>query len=215
MDYHLPRHSSFAAVGARVVFLDLNADRYFLLRGAEAEALLAAGSKPSQPIERLITRGLLRAGPGEAVRPVAAIAPTSSALEAPQVDGRLPWPELLRHRAEAAVLLRLLGLQATLARMRRLRRRSLGRLQRVGGRAEAARLARGFARARLFLPAARLCVPDSIALARSVWRRGIAADLYFGVRLDPFAAHCWLQHEDLLLSDPLNFVADYTPVFRL
>jgi hypothetical protein len=215
MDYHLPRHSSFAAVGARVVFLDLDADRYFLLRGAEAEAVLSAGSRAPQPIQRLITRGLLCAGPGKAVRPVAAIAPTSSALEAAHVDGRLPLRELLYHRAEAAILLRLLGLQATLARMRRIRRKSLTRPQRVCARAEAARLARGFARARLFLPATRLCVPDSIALARSVWRRGIAADLYFGVRLDPFAAHCWLQHEDLLLSDPLNFVADYTPVFRL
>ena len=54
-----------------------------------------------------------------------------------------------------------------------------------------------------------------MALARSLWRRGIDADLYFGVRLDPFAAHCWLQHDDLLLTDPMNFVADYTPVFKL
>lgn len=216
MDYHLPSHCSFAALGTRVVFLDLNADRYFLLRGAEASAVLAADSRRSDPIERLIARGLLRGGAGEAVRPVDAIAPATGALEASETDGNLPIAELLYHRTEAAVLLRFAGLQGTLERMRRHRRRSLSRgLDRVDERAQAARLARGFAQSRLFMPAARLCVPDSMALARSIWRRGIDADIYFGVRLEPFAAHCWLQHDDLLLSDPLNFVADYTPVFRL
>lgn len=216
MDYHLPSHSSFAAFGRRVVFLDLNADRYFLLRGEEASAVLAADSRTSEPIEALIARGLLGGGAGDAVRPVEAIAPTAGALEDGETDGRLPMVELLHHRTEAAVLLRLTGLQVTLERMRRRRHRAMSRRRcQIDQRGEAARLARGFARSRLFLPAARLCVPDSMALARSIWRRGIDADLYFGVRLEPFAAHCWLQHEDLLLSDPLNFVADYTPVFRL
>lgn len=216
MEYHLPRHVSFAALGNRVVFLDLNADRYFLLRGADAAAVIAADSKASEPVERLIARGLLHAGTGQIVRPVDAVAPTAGALEASEADGSLPLAELLYHRAEAAMLLRVLGLQKTLAWTRRHRRRLLARHRDlVDPRTEASRLARGFARSRLFLPAARLCVPDSLALARSIWRRGIDADLYFGVRLEPFAAHCWLQHDDVLLSDPLNFVADYTPVFRL
>lgn len=216
MDYHLPRHSSFAALGTRVVFLDLNADRYYLLRGTEASAVLAADAKTSEPIEGLIAQGLLCGGAGDAVLPVDAIAPTAGALEAGETDGSLSMAELLYHRTEAAILLRLAGLQATLDHMRTHRARSMSRRRDpIDCRKEAARLARGFSRSRLFVPAARLCVPDSMALARSIWRRGIDADLYFGVRLEPFAAHCWLQHEDLLLSDPLNFVADYTPVFRL
>lgn len=216
MSYHLPQHSSFAGLGTRVVFLDLSADRYVLLGASEAAAVLAAEAEITDPVDRLIARDLLRAGPGGPVRPVTATVPTTSALEATDTDGPLPLAELLYHRTEAAILLRFYGLQRTLAHMRRRRERSLRRRPACSdGRADAARIARGFARARLFWPTARLCVPDSIALARSIWRRGIYADLYFGVRLEPFAAHCWLQHEDLLLSDPLNFVADYTPVFRL
>ena len=58
-------------------------------------------------------------------------------------------------------------------------------------------------------------VADSLALAQALWCRGIAADVFFGVRLNPFAAHAWVQQDNLLLSDPLNIVADYRPVFRL
>lgn len=76
-------------------------------------------------------------------------------------------------------------------------------------------IARGYDKARVLVPAKRLCVPDSLALAQALWRRRIAADVYFGVRLHPFAAHAWVQLDNLLLSDPLNIVADYTPVFRL
>jgi hypothetical protein len=220
MDYHLPAHSSFAALGSRVVFLDVQADRYFLLRGTEASAVLEARPDASVWGESLIARDLLRAGPGNAVRPVSVIAPTSSALESSDVEGGLWLAELAYFRAEASLLLRLAGLQSTFDRLRRYRRRSARSGHRdavstCADRASAGCLARGFARARIFVPAARLCVPDSMALARSLWRRGIDADLYFGVRLDPFAAHCWLQHDDLLLTDPMNFVADYTPVFKL
>lgn len=219
MDYHLPAHCSFAGLGPRVVFLDLQRDRYFLLRGNEASAVLE-GCAGRGSIERLIARDLLRPGPGAAVCAVSAIAPTSGALESCDVDGGLPLAELVYFRAEAWLSLRLAGLQATFNRLRWHQRRldRAGWCEAAGAdkeRAAAGRLARGFARTRIFVPAARLCVPDSIALARSLWRRGIDADLYFGVRLDPFAAHCWLQHRDLLLTDPLNFVADYTPVFKL
>jgi hypothetical protein len=76
-------------------------------------------------------------------------------------------------------------------------------------------MARGYAAARVQLPWRRLCVPDSLALARYLWKRDIDCEVIFGVRLDPFAAHAWVQSGDLLLSDNINVVADYTPVFRL
>jgi hypothetical protein len=58
-------------------------------------------------------------------------------------------------------------------------------------------------------------VPDSLALIACLWRRGLPADLYFGVRIAPFAAHCWVQSGDCLLSDPFDIVREFTPVFRL
>ncbi|WP_179101983.1 lasso peptide biosynthesis B2 protein [Sphingopyxis sp. KK2] len=218
MDYHLPAHISFAAFGSKVVCLDVSADRYFLLRGEEASALLAADFAMSPPPQSVLAHGFLQSGRGAAVLPVVALPVAGSALECPETDGRLSATEVAWFRMGAALALRVRGLEAMFADLRLQRSRDCRRngtddpgLQRV----TAARMARGYARARLFVPAARLCVPDSIALARSLWRRGIGADLYFGVRLEPFAAHCWLQHGDLLLTDPVNFVADYTPVFRL
>jgi hypothetical protein len=80
---------------------------------------------------------------------------------------------------------------------------------------ETADHARAFALRRADVPIQRSCVPDSLALMRLLWRKGLDADLYFGVRLDPFAAHCWVQAEDYLLSDPLANVLSFSPVFRL
>jgi hypothetical protein len=34
----------------------------------------------------------------------------------------------------------------------------------------------------------------------------------FGVRLDPFAAHCWLQTDRLLLTDAADALGVFTPV---
>jgi len=199
--------------------LDLDADRYSLLGEAESEALLSIGSAACPPdlIEALCRRGLVREGQG-LHRPVLAAPLRESALEALARDGRLPVTEVAAARLGAALSLRFSGLAATMNRWRRMRstyvRRARSTLP-ADEAGDAAWLARGYARARILVPARRLCVPDSLALIRCLWRRGIDADLFFGVRLSPFAAHCWVQKDDVLLTDPLNIVADYAPVFRL
>jgi hypothetical protein len=199
--------------------LDLAADRYSLLGRAESDALLSIGSTagPRSLIEAFCDRGLVREGEGQH-QPVHATPLRTSALEALARDGRLPAMEVAAARLEAALSLRVSGLGATMLRWRRLRdayARKLPALSADQIGEAAGKFARGYARARIFVPAPRLCVPDSLALIRCLWRRGIDADLFFGVRLSPFAAHCWVQKDDLLLTDPLNIVADYTPVFRL
>jgi hypothetical protein len=78
-----------------------------------------------------------------------------------------------------------------------------------------AEIVQGFQRGMRYYPAKRRCVQDSLALMTCLWRRHLDAELYFGVRLDPFAAHCWVQSGDLLLTDPAASVAEFSPVFRL
>ena len=219
MRYHLAPHISFGLVGGRAVLLDLDADRYNLLGEAASEALLSIGSTATSRdlIEAFCERGLVREGEGPH-QPVHATPLRASALEAIARDGSLPGMEVAAARMGAALSLRVRGLGATMHRWRRLRgtyARGRSDLPADHGGEAAARFARGYAKARIFVPAPRLCVPDSLALIRCLWRRGIDADLFFGVRLAPFAAHCWIQKDDLLLTDPLNIVADYTPVFRL
>ncbi|WP_374394887.1 lasso peptide biosynthesis B2 protein [Sphingopyxis sp.] len=189
-----------------------------MLRGVEADALAAlssaagpAGANPS--VDRLTARKIIAVGPGPAIAPISAPAPAASALELAGRAEPASALEIARYRAEASIRLRLQGLGPTIAHWRNLRSRY--RLQTADGLPEPGAFARGYAAARVHLPWRRLCVPDSLALARFLWARGIAGDLLFGVRLDPFAAHAWVQFGELVLSDNVNVVADYTPVFRL
>ncbi len=69
-----------------------------------------------------------------------------------------------------------------------------------------------FAAARRFVPVPRNCLTDSIALLLWLERRGQGATLVFGVKLSPFAAHCWVQSDRLLLNDHVEHVERFTPV---
>lgn len=123
-------------------------------------------------------------------------------------------------RLRASAALRFSGIAVTVDRWRGLRdhsqlSRAAAATTELARSSASAGLARGFAASRPFVPARRACVPDSLALASCLWRRGASADVFFGVRLDPFAAHCWVQAGSILLSDPLDIVSEFTPVFRL
>jgi hypothetical protein len=220
MAYHLPPHVSFGLLGERAVALDLRADRYFLIAPREAAALATASAAageagPSATLDALVRRRLLGTGRGAPILPISAPALMLSAIEAPPANGDVPLIEVAFLRAGAGLHLRLLALNGTLGCWRRLRRRYARRPRREAADAAAICIAQAFANARVLLPAGHLCVPDSLALARLLWRRGIDADVYFGVRLAPFMAHAWVQRGDILLSDTLNTVGEYTPVFRL
>lgn len=221
MQFHLPSHVSFGFVDERAVALDLDADRYLLIAAGEAAALASLGDAALEAVgnlpktEALVRRGLIRRGNGATIAPVVADELSHSALEAALTAGHVPLLEVVRFRASASVHLRLFGLKKTLGRWRRLRSRYQRQRRQLCDPDSAAGVAQAYARVRILVPAKRLCVPDSLALARSLWRRGITADVYFGVRLNPFLAHAWVQRGDLLLSDKLNTVGEYTPVFRL
>jgi len=53
---------------------------------------------------------------------------------------------------------------------------------------------------------------DAIALDDILLRRGLAATLVFGVRLTPFAAHCWLQTAETILTGTAAEARNFTPI---
>ena len=207
---------SFGFVADRAVVLDLEADRYFLLDGAPLRLIRDAmanrlDARRCLQFERLGARPLFIAGHA-GVAPVVAPAPVGSALER-AVDGRgdVPLRHLFAAQCRANGALKFLSLESVIARWRAVRPQLPARLD----LAAAISLAQGYAAKRPLLPLRRSCVPDSLAIMRLLWRHRLDADLFFGVRLEPFAAHCWVQSGDLVLSDPLSNVVDFTPVFRL
>lgn len=221
MTFRLSPHISYGLIGSRAVILDLEADRYLLLGPAETEALRALASDrdalPLAASRNLLVRGLICEGPGHDIGPVTQEPPALSALETGERGAEIALFEALRHCVVNLLDLRLIGLASMVGRARAHRDRSARRAggQLVDDHVRAAAIARGFSEARISVPMPRLCIPDSLGLAQCLWKRGIAADLMFGVQLDPLLAHAWVQSGPLILSDPLNIVADYTPVFKL
>jgi hypothetical protein len=56
------------------------------------------------------------------------------------------------------------------------------------------------------------CLYRAYTLRRYLRAADLDAHWVFGVRTWPFAAHCWLQVDDLLLDDDLDRVRLYTPI---
>ena len=71
---------------------------------------------------------------------------------------------------------------------------------------------RAFEQAKLLRTAADRCLPRSIALALCLTARKCRAHVVLGVKLGPFAAHCWAQSGDEVLNDSAEEVARYTPI---
>lgn len=61
-------------------------------------------------------------------------------------------------------------------------------------------------------PREYLCLFDSLALIHFLAQFGHFPHWVFGVKLEPFAAHCWVQHEALALNDVVEAVRQYTPI---
>lgn len=72
--------------------------------------------------------------------------------------------------------------------------------------------AQAFLRARRHLPLSRSCLLDSLALLTHLGRCRLSAQLVFGISIDPFCAHCWVQAGDLVLNDTVGNVRAYTPI---
>jgi hypothetical protein len=205
---------SFCDLDGRIVLLDLGRDRYFGL-GPTAEksfrCLLGGTEQLSEPeLRSLRAAGLIV--PADRLEPIlgaCAAPPTASLVERRHTD---------------------MGIQVGLlpeiaARLWRARRGTgKGRLLRTVAALRTARagaersdvsveiLVPPYLAARRLLPFAPNCLRDSLALASFLASRRGSFQFVFGVRRDPFAAHCWLQEGSLVLNDSLDSVADFRPI---
>lgn len=68
-----------------------------------------------------------------------------------------------------------------------------------------------FRRTRSLVPIKPGCLQDSLAL-KDWLGRGPGVAIVVGVKLEPFAAHCWVQVRDAVLNDAPDKVAEFTPV---
>lgn len=210
---------SFCRVDDQTFLLDLRSGRYSQLHQPAAIAFerLRLGRSLDgadlAALSPLVDAGLLETR-DEAFRPAEICATTPIARSLLDTDGapgdrRAVLVALMRFAA-VSLRLRLAGLNPVL---RGIARRKDALLARDHGPAADPKLvARAFLGLDALIGRRDRCLPRSIALASWLIASGAPADIVFGVTGRPFHAHCWVQLDDLLVSDRLEHVRDYTPI---
>lgn len=227
MPYRLRDGISFCHVDGCLVFLDLQADRYFRLSGRMERAFrcwLEGIEACTGDVQELARRNILtQVRDGEAQPlPQAIDVPTRSLLENHAGLARSSVATALKVFALVAwtqLMLRTCRLESIIQRTISLRDRSATAAPGpASGGPCPPRLVEAtqqFMRCRLAVPIETCCLLDSLALLRFLSRRGLPVNLVFGVALDPFAAHCWVQAGSWVLNDTLGNVAAHTPIRKI
>lgn len=214
----LQSYVSFAFVEDRAVFLDLRRDRYFVLDGVAAIAFDAVCREAGHALDaetaaRLVATGLFMtaAKPAELI-PVNVLSaerelPAGSAKSFPPIDLiEIGW--LVRQMRCALV-------SQPIEKLIEGCRRTSHQCSARASTDKVVTLAKQFRRVRAWVPITPSCLQDSFALHRWLGRRRVSADLIIGVKLNPFAAHCWLQLDRMVLNDAPERVAAFSPILTV
>lgn len=220
MSISLRQGLSFCRVGDRWLFLDCERDRYFRLNDRLDSALttLVRGEALNRAlVQAFVDHDILRETPpqnGGAIRPIMIDVPNRSAIEdagcLPNESGLAVITEVHWLLMKARIGLKRNKLSAILGRNERLSAASSDRNEK-----EAVASAVQFYRARRLFPAPVMCLPDSLAMIEFLARRTYRAWLVFGVRLNPFRAHCWVQTQRYLLNEISDVAARFTPILAV
>jgi hypothetical protein len=85
----------------------------------------------------------------------------------------------------------------------------------VAPNARALRLVCVFEILRPLYPRPYLCTFDSLALLDFLAFHGLYPRWVFAVCADPFSAHCWVQHGNILLNDRVEHVSRLVPIMAV
>lgn len=216
LDYRLSPGVAFCRFDNGAIVLDVAADRYWQTSSRLAATLgwltgtVAMAAAPAD-LERLAALGLVTAGDDRSGTPrPATVLPAvrASLAEAvsevrgmPRFGVQLAYYALAAH---LAVRYRRLGALIANVESRRHRRRTSA--------IDITTVAAAYRHYRRLLPLEAKCLPDSLAFLALVARYGHYPRLVFGVTTGPFAAHCWVQNDDVVLNDAIDHVTLFRPI---
>jgi len=236
--YYLSRDTFLCESKSHAVFLDLRRDRYLALSpqdSLELQSLLA--KEPTYKVSNhastggptrhthdyaelahlLENEGLVVRDPslGKSSEEQSLDEPTETLWNAEERWPRLYWGHflsLLAARVRAVALLRILPLQAV---VRRVRARSLhGRTQVELQDVDDFRvLIKVFNLLEpMFVSGTNSCLKRSLTLIEFLSIYGLFPKWVFGVQVEPFSAHCWVQQGPAVLNDSLQHIKTFTPI---
>ena len=225
--FYLQRDVHFCYRGDAAVFLDLRNDAYLLFSDTAVSALRAAASpravpalqpKLSDAMLELLNNGLVTTDPlsGREMAPTGVALAEDSLVDVDTIfDSHPTAGHILRFLAAcaaAAVELRCLHVARVVHRIARRKSAMAGGPLDV---ASARELTAVFLKLRSFFPRDYLCLYDSLALIEFLAAYRIFPDWIFGIKLEPWAAHCWVQDRTLVFNEDVEQAASYTPIMAV
>lgn len=234
--YFLCEDAFFCDAGQYFVILDLQGDRYLciprksfgqlfrLLSGATGPFDGSFGSTESPDVcieklaEELMRDGILLLEPTRS-KPASATAipaPTISLSDCGQDMQSMslvaPCIQFLVSALNAHIKLRYRPIKAVVRQIQA-RKSGVPRPPLVPSEIDRMkRLVRCFQWLRPIFPRKYLCLFDSLALLEFMRLNNFFPMWVFGVRSEPFAAHCWVQLGNVVLNDSLAEVTQYVPI---
>lgn len=202
------RTISFGSVQGRFVLMDERSDSYFAIGSELQDDIVEVVENGGllQPNHRL--RSVLEIG-DEPARIIRACAPPA---ETSLVDGRSASRTRIDDILRVAFLIRRTKGQLRSWPIERLLQDVFRPTPRLNSAALLIDRALRFRAARKLVPTKPNCLLDSLSLVRWLGAGEEPVSLLFGVKLDPFAAHCWLQSGALVLNDRTENVSAFTVV---
>lgn len=210
----LADHVHATDVDGDLVFLDVAADAYYCLYGAEAQVEIASNGWSVAIGDEALAVELQQA---EFIRPMAAGFSQPDRLKPPP-----PLASAIRYehpppRAGDIPEVITTTLDVALNYRGRPFREIINRTSAAGGLGRSSHrdlldVVDDFHRWIPFAPLSGKCLLRAFALLRVLQREGHSASWVFGVSTWPFQAHCWLQVGELVLDDTCERVAAYRPI---
>lgn len=213
-----PPHSlraglSWCLCNGQPVFLDLARDRYFCLPAALDPSFRrwSTGAPfASEALDRLVACGILESG-GPGPTPATPHPPALRDLATTRPHGHT-LSDIVAAIALQFAARRALKRAPLSAIVARLEARRPGTLADGDDESPLRRVAGAFVASAVLLRAQDQCLPRAIAAMRLCHHLGQPAALVFGVRINPFAAHSWVQWKDAVVVGDLETVRLYTPI---
>jgi hypothetical protein len=235
--YFLSPHVHVCVAGKQVVLLDLQRDKYLSLGHAHPVGRWVRGwpvpssdtqhqpdgSPPAADVEnavleKMISQGLIVKDPavGKEAAPVTTQQPRDALVEyelnvRPRTTFAQFWHLVGAHTAAKwSLKLRPIKDVVEAASLRKKR----APLATVATSINAIRpLVTAFLHLRPWLYTSRdACLLDSLTLVNFLAGYGVFPQWIFGVKTDPFYAHCWVQQGDFVFNDTADYVRGFTPI---
>lgn len=218
MDIVLRHGLSFCIASDRAIFLDLPQNRYFCLSRRANDAFIALADDAAPPCDRArleshLPAGLLAAtGQGTSRSELMDWKVVAGSL----IDGQIVQPtkaarcHALFHLATTGASIKLFSLARIISNVER--RKAVQRRNSPPDTAALAEVVAAHEKSSLHFTRHDRCLPRSVAMTQHLLSAGIVPTLVFAVMVRPFQAHCWVQHDDLVLNDHLDNVRNFTPI---